>query len=157
MLSLSRYASKQIPAPLLRSFAQVVGRNVQDPNPNLDASELDISHRRQRRQRAKKLGPTTPKTPSASSSTSTRKVAVREDHGLYAFFRKIPQKPDSPELVGEDRYEVVETPEEGQLITGLLFLARLIFYLADEGSQAELGRQRNCGTRVSRTFIPYGT
>ena len=158
MLSLSRHASKRIPTPLLRSFAQAVGRNTQDHNPNLDVSKLDTSHRRQRRHRAKKLDPTTiPKIPFASSSTTTTKVAVREDHGLYAFFRKIPQKPDSPELVGEDRYEVVETPEEGQLITGLLFLTRLIFYFTDEGSQAELGRQRNCGIRVLRTFIPYGT
>jgi hypothetical protein len=133
MLSLSRQASNRIHAPLLRSFAQVVGRNTQDHIPSLGASEVDTSRWRQRRQRAGTT--TTPRrTPSASSSTTTRKVAVREDHGLYAFFRKIPQKPDSPELAGEDRYEVVETPEEGQLITGLLFPMRLIFYFADESS-----------------------
>ena len=118
MLSLSRFASKRIPGPFLRSFAQAVGPG---DNSNL-ASEIDTSHRRRRR-RTKKLG-STATLPSASSSTS--KVAVREDHGLYAFFRRIPQKPDSPELVGEDKYEVVETPEEGQLITGLLFPPSLI-------------------------------
>ena len=91
MLLLSRHASKRIPALLLRSFAQVVGRNTQNHNPNLDASELDTSHRKQRRQRAKKLDLITiPKIPSASSLTTTTKVAIREDHGLYAFFRKIP-------------------------------------------------------------------
>ncbi|KIM43206.1 hypothetical protein M413DRAFT_444015 [Hebeloma cylindrosporum] len=110
MLSLSRHASKQNSRPLLRSLAQVVGPNTRDHNPNLDASEVDP---RRRRQRATKLNTT----PSASPSTSS-KVAVREDHGLYAFFRKVPRKADSPELVGEDRYEVVETPEEGQLLTG---------------------------------------
>lgn len=134
MLSLSRHASNRIPAPLLRSFAQVVDPNTRDHIPSSSASEVDTSRRRQGRQRAKKLGTTTSKTPFASSSTTTSKVAVREDHGLYAFFRKVPQKPDSPELVGEDRYEVVETPEEGQLITGLLFPTRLIFYFVDESS-----------------------
>lgn len=132
MLSLSRHASNRIPSPLLRSFAQVVERNTRDHSPS--ASEVDTSRRRQGRQRAKKLGTISSKTPSASSSTTTSKVAVREDHGLYAFFRKVPQKPDSPELVGEDRYEVVETPEEGQLITGLLFPTRLIFYFVDKSS-----------------------
>ena len=120
MLSLPRHAPKRIPGPFLRSLAQVVGPG---DNPNLGASEIDTSHRRQRR-RARKLGSTTTL---SSASSSTSKVAVREDHGLYAFFRRIPQKPDSPELVGEDRYEVVETPEEGQLITGLLLPASLIF------------------------------
>jgi len=103
------------------------------------------------------LDPTPPETPFASSSTIINKVAVREDHGLYAFFRRKPQKPDSPELVGEDRYEVVETPEEGQLITGSLFLRRFLFHFAEVDSQVELGRPRNYEIRVSRTCIPCGT
>lgn len=55
----------------------------------------------------------------AESSTSTRvsrnsRVSVREDHGLYAFFRRR----TGENLTGEDRYEVVEPPEEGRLISG---------------------------------------
>lgn len=110
MLSFSRHASKRIPTSILRSFAQVVEPN---RNPSLDTSKTDTLPRKERHRKPKKLDPTPPETP-----TITNKVAVREDHGLYAFFRRKPQKPDSPELWGEDRYEVVETPEEGQLITG---------------------------------------
>jgi len=39
---------------------------------------------------------------------------VREDHGLYAFFRR----KTGENLTGEDRYEVIEPPEEGRLISG---------------------------------------
>lgn len=43
-----------------------------------------------------------------------RKVPVKEDHGLYAFFR---QKPDA-NLRGEDRYISLETPETQENLTG---------------------------------------
>ncbi|PPQ69613.1 hypothetical protein CVT24_001369 [Panaeolus cyanescens] len=43
-----------------------------------------------------------------------QKVPVREDHGLYAFFRRQP----GDDLEGEARYEVFETPEQGQLMSG---------------------------------------
>ncbi|KAF8903155.1 mitochondrial 39-S ribosomal protein L47 (MRP-L47)-domain-containing protein [Gymnopilus junonius] len=49
-----------------------------------------------------------------SGPSIAKKVPVRDDHGLYGFFRKKP----AAGLVGEARYEVVETPEEGQLVTG---------------------------------------
>jgi large subunit ribosomal protein L47 len=39
---------------------------------------------------------------------------VREDHGLYAFFRR---KPDDT-LKGEHRFEVVETPDTFSVLTG---------------------------------------
>jgi large subunit ribosomal protein L47 len=67
-------------------------------------------------------GPTTP--PSKSLPTTelpkpkqklNQKLPVREDHGLYAFFRR---KPDDT-LKGEDRFEVFETPETYQLLTGM--------------------------------------
>jgi large subunit ribosomal protein L47 len=45
---------------------------------------------------------------------SKERIAVREDHGLYAFFRR---KEDAA-LAGDARYEVVETPEKVQLVTG---------------------------------------
>lgn len=52
---------------------------------------------------------------SASAKTSKRRrVPVREDHGLFAFFRKKP----GDNLTGEDSYEVVETPEQGRLVSG---------------------------------------
>jgi large subunit ribosomal protein L47 len=154
MLSLSRHASNRIPRSLLRSFAQIVEPN---RNPGLDSSEVDTPPGKERRRKPKKLDPIPPaEAPSTSSSRITNKVAVREDHGLYAFFRRKPQKPDSPELVGEDRYEVVETPEEGQLITGALFPTRFLFDFADVESQAEVGRPRNCEIRVSRICIPCG-
>lgn len=42
-------------------------------------------------------------TPTAAT-TPTTKVPVKEDHGLYAFFR---QKADASKFTGEDRYESV--------------------------------------------------
>ena len=42
---------------------------------------------------------------------------VREDHGLYAFFRRKEPK-EGEELVGDAKYEVVETPEKMQKVTG---------------------------------------
>ncbi|RDB18006.1 54S ribosomal protein L4, mitochondrial [Hypsizygus marmoreus] len=42
------------------------------------------------------------------------RISVREDHGLYAFFR---QK-DEENLIGDAKYEVVETPEKMQKETG---------------------------------------
>jgi len=46
----------------------------------------------------------------------TQKLPVREDHGLYAFFRR---KSDDT-LKGEDRFEVLETPETYQILTGMV-------------------------------------
>lgn len=40
---------------------------------------------------------------------------MRDDHGLYAFFRR--KRGDN--LVGEDRYEVLETPDEGKMVSGI--------------------------------------
>ncbi|KDR82826.1 hypothetical protein GALMADRAFT_238427 [Galerina marginata CBS 339.88] len=91
MLSLTRNASKQVSRPLTRSLAEVV-----TPNAKGDFSSRPPDFAR-------------PQKPKLS-----KKIPVREDHGLYAFFRR---KPDAG-LVGEERFEVVETPESGQLITG---------------------------------------
>ncbi|KXN81768.1 54S ribosomal protein L4, mitochondrial [Leucoagaricus sp. SymC.cos] len=45
------------------------------------------------------------------------RVPVREDHGLYAFFRRKEVK-DGDKLEGEAKYEVVETPQNMQTISG---------------------------------------
>jgi large subunit ribosomal protein L47 len=45
-----------------------------------------------------------------------QKLPVREDHGLYAFFRR---KSDDT-LVGENRFEVLETPDTYQVLTGMV-------------------------------------
>ena len=42
---------------------------------------------------------------------------MKEDHGLYAFFRQKEPK-EGEELVGDAKYEVVETPEKMQKVTG---------------------------------------
>ncbi|KAF9046570.1 mitochondrial 39-S ribosomal protein L47 (MRP-L47)-domain-containing protein [Panaeolus papilionaceus] len=51
---------------------------------------------------------------STPSPRKTAKVPVREDHGLYAFFRG----KEGDNLEGEARYEVFETPEQAQLVSG---------------------------------------
>jgi len=43
------------------------------------------------------------------------RIPVREDHGLYGFFRR--KRGDN--LAGEDRYEVLETPDDGKLVSGI--------------------------------------
>jgi len=45
------------------------------------------------------------------------RFSVREDHGLYAFFRRKEPK-EGEELTGDAKYEVVETPEKMQKVTG---------------------------------------
>lgn len=60
----------------------------------------------------------TPASITRYSSTVPRykRVPVRDDHGLYAFFRR----KNAENLTGEDRFEVFETPEEGRLISGMI-------------------------------------
>ena len=53
-------------------------------------------------------------TPPALSSPPKGSIPVREDHGLYAFFRR----KEGADLVGGAQYEVVETPEKMQRLTG---------------------------------------
>jgi large subunit ribosomal protein L47 len=42
------------------------------------------------------------------------KIPVREDHGLYAFFRR----KEGADLMGDARFEVVQSPEKAQRPTG---------------------------------------
>lgn len=74
------------------------------------------------------------------------KVPVREDHGLYAFFRRKEPK-DGEALEGEARFEVLETPQSMQTISG----AWLFHLVHKELSRIDLGRvqvvdgePRNC-------------
>ncbi|KAJ3509993.1 hypothetical protein NLJ89_g4920 [Agrocybe chaxingu] len=102
MFSLCRSAARPISRPLTRGFAEVV---------SADSSSIVVAQPLNRKRRK----PRTPKpgaTPKAISANG--KVPVREDHGLYAFFRR----KEGEDLVGEDRFEVVETPESAQILTG---------------------------------------
>jgi large subunit ribosomal protein L47 len=63
--------------------------------------------------------PPAPASPKNVHVLSKERISVREDHGLYAFFRR---KEDA-NLVGDARYEVVETPEIVQRVTGRFFFA----------------------------------
>jgi large subunit ribosomal protein L47 len=102
MLALSRASPKHISGlangrPMFRALAEVVGtiRN---------ESAISVAP------------PTTPKqTVSRSVRVLTEgRIPVREDHGLYAFFRR----KEGADLIGDARYEVVETPEKVQHVTG---------------------------------------
>lgn len=87
--------------PLTRSFAELVSiPSTQFTSP--PSAKASISGRKQR----SNLPPQTPK---------GGRVPVRDDHGLYAFFRR----KGGNNLTGEDRYEVVETPEDGRMISGI--------------------------------------
>jgi len=57
--------------------------------------------------------PPSQQTPPAPSLKKGR-IPVREDHGLYAFFRR----KEGDDLTGDANYEVVETPEKNQHLTG---------------------------------------
>lgn len=115
MLSVSRNASKELSRPLIRSFAQVVPPSA-NTRPNSTAGPSKSR---------KRSSPASPKSP---TPLPTEKVPVKEDHGLYAFFRK---KHDHENCVGEDKYEVVESPEAGQLLTGAFISTRRCFYLVE--------------------------
>lgn len=63
-------------------------------------------------------------TPATLSTTAHRgvdwrkgKVPVREDHGLYGFFRRKELK-DGETLEGEAKFEIVETPQSMQTTSG---------------------------------------
>lgn len=59
-------------------------------------------------------------TTTTTSAVNWRKgrVPVREDHGLYAFFRRKEVKEGEEPLEGEAKYEVFETPESMQTVSG---------------------------------------
>ncbi|KAF5382730.1 hypothetical protein D9615_002850 [Tricholomella constricta] len=97
MLSIARAVANRVSwaAPRLttRSFAEVVAV------PSVAASTPPAPSERQSRK------PTSP---------LKERIPVKEDHGLYAFFRK----KDDDSLVGDAKYEVTESPESMQKQTG---------------------------------------
>ncbi|KAF8967156.1 mitochondrial 39-S ribosomal protein L47 (MRP-L47)-domain-containing protein [Flammula alnicola] len=110
MFSLTRTAAKRVSRPLIRSFAEVVTPDAKaEPHspPAVLAGPSQLHRTRAHRKSTTPPPATPPKPP------SNGKVPVRQDHGLYAFFRKRKNN-----LAGEGGYEVVETPEDAQLLTG---------------------------------------
>ncbi|PFH54078.1 hypothetical protein AMATHDRAFT_53887 [Amanita thiersii Skay4041] len=82
MLSLTRHVPRRVTLPMTRSLAEVVSTKSKTI-----ASVSGLPTKKQK-------------------PILQEKVPVREDHGLWAFFRR---KPDVS-LVGEERYEVIEHP-----------------------------------------------
>jgi large subunit ribosomal protein L47 len=111
-------AARRLSRPSTRSFAELVP--IQSAQLIPHSSEEAPARRRKR----------TSKPPVAEKPKGAR-VPVREDHGLYAFFRR---KQDD-NLTGEDRYEVLEIPQEGSMVSGIcgLFIHRLGSYVCLQG------------------------
>lgn len=115
------FRTGQVSKPFVRLFANIVADNpIRHPN---------VGSRLKRRQARLLAGPkliagpsTSPSEPLIASEPPnpkqklTQKIPVREDHGLYAFFRR---KPDDT-LKGENRFEVVESPDTFQVLTGMI-------------------------------------
>ena len=101
-----RTISSQVSRPFIRSFAEIVTENPTRP-------------RKLKRREARLLAGSAPsESPELSKPKQklAQKISVREDHGLYAFFRR---KSDDT-LKGEDRFEVVESPDTYQVLTGMV-------------------------------------
>jgi len=92
-------APRRLPRLSTRSFAEHVTVPQLTPPPSAEAP----AGRRKRKS----------KFPVAEKQKG--RLPVRDDHGLYAFFRR--KRGDN--LVGEDRYEVLETPDEGKMVSGI--------------------------------------
>lgn len=106
--------SSQISRPFIRSFAEIV------ENPTRQRK----LKRRERRLLADSAPSESPE-PSKPKEKLIQKIPVKEDHGLYAFFRR---KSDDM-LKGEDRFEVVESPDSYRILTGMVVSAlKLCFY-----------------------------
>lgn len=49
-----------------------------------------------------------------------------ENHGLYGFFRRKEVKPGAEEPEGEEKYEVLESPEDMQKTSGEFYFCFLV-------------------------------
>ena len=106
-----RAISSQVSRPFVRSFAEIVAEN-------------PTGHRKLKRSQLRLVdGPvpseSIPIPELSKPQTLVDKVPVREDHGLYAFFRR---KSDDT-LTGEDRFEVVESPDTYRVLSGMVVSA----------------------------------
>lgn len=113
MLALTRAAPKRVPRLTtsrltIRSFAEVVGVPPGEASTSIALQNPgEVRPRRERIHRERvPIQPVKPVTDDG--------IPVREDHGLYGFFRR----KDEADLVGAAKYEVVETPENMQKQTG---------------------------------------
>jgi len=96
MLSLARTSTKQITRPILRSLAAGAHTHAKRKAPDYAGPSQTIQQEDQEHY----------------AQLSKKRVPVNPRHGLYGFFRKRANgKPG-------DWYEVVETPEDGQMATG---------------------------------------
>lgn len=91
MLSLARTAARRINRVPARSFAEIVSVEQNTPS---TSSNNDVS--------------------TNGHSNPFQRIPVREDHGLYAFFRR----KSGDDLVGDAKYETFESPDSGQVMTG---------------------------------------
>ena len=120
-----RTISSQVSRPFIRSFAEIVAEN-------------PTRQRRLRKREARHdlLAISAPPESSEPSKPNEKliqkKIPVKEDHGLYAFFRR---KSDDT-LKGEDRFEVVESPETFQVLTGMVVSAFRFVFLDHYDRQA---------------------
>jgi large subunit ribosomal protein L47 len=107
-----RTISSQISRPFIRSFAEIVAENPR-------------RQRKLRRSQARSLAGSAPSETPEPEQNLIQKLPVREDHGLYAFFRR--KSDDS--MKGEDRFEVMESPDTYQVLTGMVVsAAKLCLY-----------------------------
>ncbi|KAF8158155.1 mitochondrial 39-S ribosomal protein L47 (MRP-L47)-domain-containing protein [Crassisporium funariophilum] len=110
MLALAQTSSKQVSRTFVRSYSEIV--------------VVKPKRVRVHRPRNTAAGPSKPleaqtvegasTTETTSKSSSSRRVPVKEDHGLYGFFRR----KAGDDLKGEARFEVFDTPENAQVLTG---------------------------------------
>jgi hypothetical protein len=113
-----RTVSSQISRPFIRSFSEIAVVN--PPRPPRQRRPKR-TRREAREARLLAGAPTDPEAPELSKPNENliQKIPVRKDHGLYAFFRRIPDDT----LIGEDRFEVVESPHTYHILTGMVVLA----------------------------------
>ena len=94
MLALARTAARRIDRVPARSFAEIV--SVEQNTPSTSSNIVSTN----------------------GHSNPFQRISVREDHGLYAFFRR----KNGDDLVGDARFETFESPDSGQVMTGKLSL-----------------------------------
>ena len=97
MLSLVRTTARRINRVPARSFAEIV--SVEQNTPSTSSNIVSTN----------------------GHSNPFQRIPVREDHGLYAFFRR----KNGDDLVGDERFETFESPDSGQVMTGKLSLGGL--------------------------------
>ena len=82
-------------------------------------AENPTRQRKLRRREARLLAGSVPSESPEPKQKLIQKIPVREDHGLYAFFRR----KSNDTLKGEDRFEVVESPDTYQVLSGMVVSA----------------------------------